>query len=193
MKLARADLWSLEEYAETRPKFRQEVMAHKKLRRLFLHPNVSLHFEDALTMKYQVQEMLRVERIFEREGIQEEIDTYNALIPDGNNWKATMLIEFDDPKKRVVALQRLHRIEDFIWAKVGDDPQKTALADQDMDRSDQTKTAAVHFLEFQFTPSEIADLRAGRACQIGISHRELSCSTTLSDPLRSSLIADFND
>lgn len=154
---------------------------------------MSLHFEDHLTMQYQVQEMLRVERIFEADAIQEEIDTYNELIPDGTNWKATMLIEYEDPTERQEALVRLHGIEDHIWVDVEGQERLFAIANEDMDRSNETKTAAVHFLRFEFPTSHRKALKDGGSVQIGIDNSVLNYSVSLSDSTRSSLLQDLAD
>ena len=147
-KLTRDDLFSLEKYAEVRPEFRARVMAHKKNRQLPVGPNATLYFEDQLTMHYQVQEMLRAERIFEAEGIQEELDAYNPLIPDGNNWKATFMVEFPDEEERKVQLQRLIGVERHVWAQVADFARVTPIADEDLERETEEKTSSVHFMRF---------------------------------------------
>jgi hypothetical protein len=149
--LTRDDLLSLEKYSEVRHQFRDQVMEHKRNRRLMLGTNATLYFEDRLTMQYQVQEMLRIERIFEAAGIQEELDAYNPLIPDGSNWKATFMIEFPDEVERREMLQHLVGIEQKVWLQVGDLPPVHAIADEDLDRSDEKKTSAVHFLRFELT------------------------------------------
>src|SRR5690606_10806561 len=150
-KLTRNDLFSLEDYAARRPEFRRQVMAHKQNRQLPLGPNVTLHFEDRLTMHYQVQEMLRAERIFEAAGIQEELDAYNPLIPDGRNWKATFMIEFPELEERRAALTQLVGIEDQTWVHVAGHDKVFAIADEDLERDSADKTSAVHFLRFELT------------------------------------------
>ena len=147
-KLTRESLYSLEEYSGLRNDFRQKVMAHKENRRLPLGTNATLYFEDRLTMQYQVQEMLRIERIFEAEGIQEELDAYNPLIPDGSNWKATFMVEFPDIDERRAMLQRLVGIENKVWMQVGDGERIVPIADEDLERADEDKTSAVHLMRF---------------------------------------------
>jgi len=151
-KLTRDDLFSLEKYAEARADFREGVLAHKRDRRLALGTNAALYFEDRMTMQYQVQEMLRIERIFEAEGINEELDAYNPLIPDGSNWKATFMVEFPDVEERQAMLQQLVGIEDVVFVQVGEFDKVYAIADEDLDRADEKKTSAVHFLRFELSP-----------------------------------------
>ena len=169
-KLTRQDLWSLEDYAQKREAFRQQVMAHKHNRSLQIGPHLRLLFEDRLTMHYQVQEMLRAERIFEAEGIQEELDTYNELIPDGGNWKATMLIEFEDVGERQKALAQLIGIEDKVWVRVTGCDKVYAIADEDMQRERADKTSCVHFLRFELTPEMIGKLKGSAHLAAGIDH-----------------------
>jgi len=192
-KLSRSDLYSLEEYSTLRKEFRQQVIAHKKNRRVPLGDIAALYFEDRLTMQYQVQEMLRVERIFENEGIQEELDAYNPLIPDGGNLKATFMIEVADEDERRRKLAGLKGIEDEVWVRVeGFDPV-FAIADEDMERENDTKTSSVHFMRFELTPEMVAAARQGAALGVGISH---SAYTTQLEPLpeniRTALVADFD-
>ena len=151
-KLAREDLLSLERYAAERPAFRERVIHHKRTRRLPIGPNATLHFEDRLTMQYQVQEILRTERIFEAGEIEAELEAYNPLIPDGANWKATFMIEFDDEDERRAALGRLVGIEDRVWARAGDSKPVWAVADEDLERTTDEKTSSVHFLRFELAP-----------------------------------------
>lgn len=169
-KLTREDLFSLEKYAEVRPEFRARVMAHKKNRQLPVGPNVTFYFEDALTMHYQIQEMLRAERIFEASGIQEELDAYNPLIPDGTNWKATFMIEFPDAVERKTRLGELVGIDRHIWAQVADFARITPIADEDLERETEEKTSSVHFLRFELTPEMIAAVKQGAAISVGIDH-----------------------
>lgn len=169
-KLARQDLYSLEKYAEIRPTFRQSVLDHKRQRNLPLGTNATLYFEDTLTMHYQVQEMLRIERIFEAEGIDEELAAYNPLIPDGSNWKATFMVEFADQEERQAMLKQLVGIEDHIWMQVGDSEKIRPIADEDLDRSDETKTSAVHFLRFELSAEQVNDLKEGAELAAGIDH-----------------------
>ena len=169
-KLTREDLFSLEQYAEARPAFRDKVLTHKKDRRLDLGTNAALYFEDRLTMQYQVQEMLRIERIFEAEGINEELDAYNPLIPDGSNWKATFMVEFPEVEERQAMLQQLVGIEDLVYVQVADFDRVFAIADEDLDRADEEKTSAVHFLRFELPPEQAAALKGGAALASGIDH-----------------------
>ena len=167
-KLKRTDLYSLEQYAEQRPAFRDKVMAHKKNRRVALGSHATLYFEDNLTIQYQVQEMLRAERIFEPAGINEELEAYNPLIPDGSNWKATFMLEYDDVNERRSALEKLIGIEDRVWVKIAGHPPVYAIADEDLERDTEQKTSAVHFLRFELTPQMIAAAKEGAAIAMGI-------------------------
>lgn len=167
-KLSRADLWSLEQYAEQRPEFRRQVLAHKRDRQVGLGAHARLYFEDRLTIHYQIQEMLRIERVFEPAGIQEELDAYNPLIPDGQNWKATFMLEYDDPEERRVRLGQLTGIEDRVWVRIGTGSPVFAIADEDMDRERGDKTSAVHFLRFELPAEDIARLFAGAGITAGI-------------------------
>lgn len=190
-KLDRSKLWSLEEYAVQRPDFRAEVIARKRRRQLQLNERATLFFEDFATMKYQVQEMLRVERIFEPAAIAEEIATYNPLIPDGGNWKATFMIEYPDAAERRRALQALQGVEHGVWARVGDGPKLFAIANEDLQRSNEEKTAAVHFLRFELPPEAIASLKAGAPLAFGIDHARLGCEAAVSDETRAELLGDL--
>lgn len=169
-KLRREDLYSLEQYAEKRGEFRDEVMRHKRDRRIQLGTNATLYFEDRLTMQYQVQEMLRIERIFEADGIRDELDAYNPLIPDGKNWKATFMIEFPDAEERRRMLTQLVGIEDYVWLQVGDGGRIRAVADEDLERDDELKTSAVHFLRFELDDGAIEKLKSGAELSAGIDH-----------------------
>jgi hypothetical protein len=190
-KLTRADLLGLERYATERPAFRTRAIAHKKQRSLALGTHASLLFEDRLTVQYQVQEMLRIERIFEAAGIQDELDAYNPLIPDGGNLKATMLLEFPDPAVRAERLAQLSGIEHRVYAQVAGHPRGFAHADEDLDRSTAGKTSAVHFLRFEFAPAAIAALRAGAALAIGIEDPRMPEHVDVPEPTRQALLADF--
>ncbi len=192
-KLERKDLWSLEDYAQKRTAFREQVMAHKKNRNLQIGPHMRLLFEDRLSMQYQVQEMLRAERIFEAESIQDELNTYNALIPDGRNWKATMLIEFEDIAERQQALMKLMGIEDKTWAQVAGHDPVYAIADEDMARENADKTSAVHFLRFELTLVMVRALQAGADLNAGVSHTNYNYSVApVADALRAALLADLD-
>ncbi|HHJ13027.1 MAG TPA: DUF3501 family protein [Gammaproteobacteria bacterium] len=191
-KLNPEDLYSLEEYARIRDDFRRKVMAHKRNRRVPLGDIAALYFEDRLTMQYQIQEMLRIERIFEPEGIREELDTYNPLIPDGSNLKATFMIEVPDVAERQRRLVELKGIEDMVWLRVeGFDPV-FAIADEDLERENEEKTSSVHFLRFELTPEMVSAMKAGAALGAGVTHP--SCTHQLEplpEAVRASLVADL--
>ena len=192
-RLGREDLFSLEQYATERPAFRERVIRHKRSRRLPIGPNATLHFEDRLTMQYQVQEILRTERIFEPEEIEAELDAYNPLIPDGSNWKATFMIEFDDEDERRAALGRLVGIEDRVWVRVGDSGPVWAVADEDLARSTGEKTSSVHFLRFELPRQIAARARAGAPIAVGIDHPEYSHGADPApEAVRASLAADLD-
>jgi len=169
-KLNREDLFSLEKYAEVRPQFRAQVMAHKQNRQVRIGQNATLYFEDRMTMQYQVQEMLRIERIFETQGINDELAAYNPLIPDGSNWKATFMVEFPDVEERRVALKRLKGVEDRVWARVAGFEPVRPIADEDLEREDEEKTSSVHFLRFELTPDMVRAVKQGAAISMGIDH-----------------------
>lgn len=169
-KLSPDMLYSLEQYSRLRNDFRAKVMAHKKNRQVALGPNATLHFEDHLTMHYQVQEILRAERIFEAEEIEGELAAYNPLIPDGGNWKATLMFEYPDVEQRKNALAKMANIEDRVWVKVDGFERVWGIADEDLDRSTEQKTSSVHFLRFELTPAMIAAAKAGAALSMGIEH-----------------------
>lgn len=192
-KLSRNDLYSLEKYAELRPEFRKKVMAHKRDRKLHIGENATLYFEDRLTMQYQVQEMLRIEKIFEAEGIQEELDAYNPLIPDGSNWKATFMVEFPDVAERQQMLQHLVGIENCVWMQVGDLEKIRPIADEDLERSDDVKTSAVHFMRFELSAEQVAALKAGASLSAGIDHPNYQADVNpVPENIRSSLLEDLN-
>ena len=190
-RLTRADLMTLETYARERAAFRERVLAHKRLRNLSVGPHTTWCFEDRLTVQYQIQEMLRAERIFEAEGIQEELDSYNPLIPDGSNWKATLLIEYPDVDDRRVALGKLKGIERCCWVSVGGE-RAFAIADEDLERENEEKTSAVHFLRFELSPRACAAAKAGAAIEIGIDHPEYRYSVTVGAESARSLAADLD-
>lgn len=191
-KLDRNSLWSLEEYAVRRDDFRREMIAHKKTRRIALGPHITLLFEDFLTMKYQVQEMLRTEKIFEASGIAEELESYNPLIPDGTNWKATMLIEYSDVEERRIALGKLAGVENTVWVQVEGEARSNAIANEDMERSTDDKAAAVHFLRFELNAASIAALRSGKPLAIGVDHPEVTCELNpVPDAAVKSLVKDL--
>ncbi len=193
-KFAREDLLSLEDYSTMRDEFRARVMEHKKHRQLPIGPNATLYFEDALTMQYQVQEMLRIERIFEVEGIEEELDTYNELIPDGSNWKATFMIEYTDENERKVALEKMIDIEHSVWMKVNDLDAVRPIADEDLERTSAGKTSSVHFLRFELTTEMIEALKNKNAkLSAGIDHDAYHHEVSpVPDNIRESLAADLD-
>jgi len=191
-KLTRDDLFSLEKYAELRPEFRARVMAHKKNRQLSIGPNATLYFEDALTMRYQIQEMLRAERIFEAAGIQDELDAYNPLIPDGSNWKATFMMEFPDEQERRQQLQKLIGVERHVWAQVADFARITPVADEDLERETEEKTSSVHFLRFELPPEMAEAVKQGAPVSIGIDHPAYTHAVEpLAQNIRDSLAEDL--
>ena len=193
MKLTRSDLWSLEEYASRRQTFRAEVIAHKKLRNIALGPHATLYFEDRLTMRYQIQEMLRVERIFEAAEIEEELESYNPLIPDGSNWKATFMIEYGDVEERKVALATMGGIEQTVWVRVGESGEKIfAITNEDMERTRDEKAAAVHFMRFELGTEEVAALNSGESLFMGIDHASLPGTYEVAADQRAALIADLD-
>ncbi len=189
--LTRENLYSLEKYAQARPEFRARVMAHKKHRRLALGEHAALYFEDALTMQYQVQEMLRLERLFEPELIQDELDVYNPLIPDGSNWKATFMVEYSDAEERRQALARLVGIEDRVWLRVQGHDKVFPIANEDLDRSSPDKTSSVHFMRFELTPAMCAAVKAGTPLRAGIDHPEYEVDIEVPGEVRASLAADL--
>ncbi len=191
-KLQRNDLMSLEEYAKQRTSFRDKVMAHKKTRHIELGEHATLYFEDRLTMQYQVQEMLRVEKIFEEEGIMEELDAYNPLIPDGKNLKATFMIEYTDEDERREALSKMIGIEDKVWVQVNSFDKVYAIADEDMERDTEEKTSSVHFLRFEFDDAMVQAAKQGAKIAMGIEHLAYTESLNpISVESNSSLVADF--
>jgi hypothetical protein len=192
-KLARADLMSLEQYAVDRGGLRAEVIAHKLIRNLQVGPNMTWCFEDRITIRYQILEMLRVERIFEGAGIQGELDAYNPLVPDGKNWKATMLIEYSDPDERRVALGKLMGVEDRCWIQVNDMERLLAIADEDLERANDEKTSAVHFLRFELSPAMVEAVKRGAPVSAGVDHENYHHSISpMPLPVRDSLSADLN-
>ena len=191
-KLKREDLWSLEEYAEKRDDFRKQVMEHKKSRQLEIGPNATLYFEDRMVMQYQVQEMLRIERIFEKDAIQEELDAYNPMIPDGSNWKATFMVEYPNVEERKTALARLIGIEKKVWVRVGDFDKVYPIANEDLERETEEKTSSVHFLRFELTPDMIAASKAGTPISAGIEHEAYNYSIDpIAENIRQSLVSDL--
>lgn len=192
-KLSRENLYSLEQYSDMRPEFRQQVMEHKKKRRIFLGENATLYFESELTMRYQVQEMLRIEKIFDKEGIEEELEAYNPLIPDGKNWKATFMIEFSDENDRKAALAKMIGIEEKVYVMVeGFDPV-WAIADEDLERDTEEKTSSVHFMRFELSDEMINAFRTGAALTMGIEHPAYTVQVDIKDEeVRKTLMDDLH-
>jgi hypothetical protein len=190
--ITQASLLTLEAYAKQRNEFRAKVLAHKKHRTVHIGSNVTLIFEDELTVRYQVQEMLRIERTYEEQGIRDELDVYNPLIPDGTNLKATMMIEYEDPAERAKALARLIGIESRVYIQVEGTDRCYAIADEDLVRENEEKTSSVHFLRFEFSPAAIAAFREGRSVALGIDHP--NCTVRLDEiapEVQGSLAKDF--
>ncbi len=191
-KITRDSLMTLEAYAKARQEFRARVMAHKKNRKVRLGENITLIFEDELTVRYQIQEMLRVEKIFEEEGILDELRTYGPLVPDGSNWKATMMIEYTDPVERAASLAELIGIEDTVWVRVQEYAPVYAIADEDLERETEEKTSSVHFLRFELAQDMIRALRQGAALSMGIDHPAYQALVEPVDAaVRDSLIDDL--
>jgi hypothetical protein len=192
-KLFRQDLHSLEDYSAMRDEFREQIIKHKKNRVLQVGPNVSMHFEDRLVMQYQIQEMLRAEKIFEAEGIQEELDAYNPMIPDGSNWKVTFMIEFPDPDERAIRLRELLGIEDATYVQVSGHDKVHPISDEDLPRETAEKTSSVHFMRFELTQEMVNDLKKGAALSVGIDHPEYKHAIeAVSGSMRNSLVADLD-
>src|SRR4051812_46812420 len=189
--IKRESLLSLEAYARERNVFRARVMEHKKRRTVQLGDHITLLFEDELTIRYQVQEMLRIERIFEEDGIQGELDAYNPLVPDGTNWKATMLIQYPDVDERKHMLAQLKGIERQVWIEVEGCERVLAVADEDLERENDEKTSSVHFLRFELSPPMRQALQAGRAVSVGADHPHYRASARLLPEVRSALAADL--
>jgi hypothetical protein len=192
-KLKRDDLYSLEQYSEIRDEFRNQVLAHKRNRRVELGTNAALYFEDRLTMQYQVQEMLRIERIFEAAGINDELEAYNPLIPDGSNWKATFMVEFPEVEERRAMLTQLIGIEDKVYVQVEGFDRVYAIADEDLERSDEHKTSAVHFMRFELAAEQVEALKSGAALAAGIDHENYRVEISpLAENVRQSLLGDLD-
>lgn len=191
--LSRADLWSLEEYSQERQTFRAKVMQHKKSRQLALGENTRLYFEDVLTIRYQIQEMLRIEKVFEADGIEEELESYNPLIPDGHNWKATFMIEFDDPEERTKHLANMIGIEHKVWMQVAGCEKVYPIADEDLERDNGQKTSSVHFLRFELSPTMINAAQNGETILAGIDHEAYPiASFEVRSDIRESLLNDLD-
>jgi hypothetical protein len=191
-KLRPEDLYSLEQYSKQRAQFRPQVIEHKRRRTLQVGPNATFCFEDRLTVQYQVQEMLRIERIFESEGIADELGAYNPLIPDGSNWKATLLLEYPDPDERKAALAQLKGVEDRAWVQVAGHARVHAIADEDLERENDEKTSSVHFLRFELTAAMAAAAKAGGAIGVGIDHPAYAHAVeAVGAETREALVADL--
>jgi hypothetical protein len=184
-------LLSLEAYARERNAYRSRVIAHKKLRTVHAGEHVTLIFEDEQTVRYQVQEMLRIERIFEEEGIRGELEAYNPLIPDGGNWKATMMIEYPDAEERRRRLAELKGIEDRTWVQVAGCAKVFAVADEDLERENEEKTSAVHFVRFELDRAMRDALRSGAGLTIGVDHPNYRASVDVAPDVRASLVSDL--
>lgn len=192
-RITRDTLMTLEAYAKARHDFRAKVMAHKKLRAVHLGEHLTLLFEDELTIRYQIQEILRVEKAFEEQAIQDELDAYNPLVPDGHNWKATLLVEYEDVEERKRALATLKGIEDRVWVQVGTSPRVYAIADEDLERENAEKTSAVHFVRFEVTPAMSDELRRGSPLSIGVDHPAYTFTLReVPEPTRHGLLADLS-
>lgn len=191
-RITRDSLMTLEAYAKARPAFRAKVLEHKRPRTVHLGEHVTLVFEDELTMRYQIQEMLRIEKTFEEEGIQDELDAYNPLVPDGRNFKATMLLEYENVDERRGALARLKGIEDRVWVQVEGCPKVYAIADEDLPRENEQKTSAVHFLRFQLTDEMAAALKYGVSLGLGVDHPQYTAEIpAVGEATRKALAADL--
>ena len=194
MTLSRSDLLTLEEYAEQRPSFRAQVMQHKKTRQLPLGQNARLYFEDELTIRYQIQEMLRIEKVFEAAGINEELEAYNPLIPDGHNWKATFMLEYDDPAEREPALAKMVGIEDKVWLQIEGCERIYAIADEDLERATAEKTSSVHFMRYELSSFMIAAMKRGASLTAGVDHPAYPIeSVSVAAAVRDSLANDLEE
>ena len=191
-QITRDDLMSLEQYAEKRGEFRQQVLEHKKHRQIALGPNATLYFEDRLTLLYQIQEMLRIEKVFEADGIKEELDAYNPLVPDGRNFKATFMIEYPDPEVRAAQLAKLVGIEDLVWMQIGEHDKIWSIADEDLERSTEEKTSAVHFLRFDISDQMAQELASGAQWKVGVQHAIYTYEVAIEGATRASLLNDLD-
>ena len=191
-EITREDLMSLEKYAEKRPEFRRQVLDHKKYRQIALGPNTTLYFEDRLTLLYQIQEMLRIEKVFEADGINDELEAYNPLVPSGRNFKATFMVEYPDPAVRARQLEKMVGIEDLLWMQVDGFDKVWAIADEDLERSTDSKTSAVHFIRFEINDSMAEALKKGSEWQIGVQHPVYSYEIKVEGKVRANLINDLD-
>ena len=191
-EITRNDLMSLEQYAVKRTEFRQQVLAHKKNRQVALGPNATLYFEDRLTLLYQIQEMLRIEKVFEAQGIEEEIEAYNPMVPSGRNFKATFMIEYTDPVIRAAQLEKLVGVEDLVWIQIGQFEKIWAIADEDLERSTESKTSAVHFMRFEVSDDMAIALHKGADLVFGVQHPVYTYSEVAKDNTRDCLLKDLD-
>ena len=190
--ITRNELMSLEQYAEQRDSFRQKVMAHKKNRQVALGPNTTLYFEDRLTLLYQIQEILRIEKVFEADGINEELEAYNPMLPSGRNFKATFMIEYPDPVIRAAQLEKMVRIEDLVWMQVGAHDKVWSIADEDLERSTENKTSAVHFMRFELSETMVQEMKSGADWHIGVQHPVYTYDLAITGAMRDSLLQDLD-
>ena len=191
-RITRDSLWTLEEYAKRRDDFRAQVLEHKKNRSVTLGPNLTLIFEDEMTVRYQIQEMLRIEKTFDESGIKDELEAYNPLVPDGSNFKCTMMIEYEDPTERTKKLSELIGIEDRVWVQVEGSSKVYAIADEDLERENEYKTSAVHFMRFELKTEMKAKLKAGASIGIGVDHPRYKYQLTeVADNVRNALVKDL--
>lgn len=191
-QITRADLMSLEQYAEQRDDFRRQVIAHKKHRQVALGPNTTLYFEDRLTLLYQIQEMLRIEKVFEVAGINEELEAYNPMVPSGRNFKATYMIEYPDAIIRAAQLEKMVGIEDLVWTQIDNQDKIWAIADEDLERSTEIKTSAVHFMRFEISDAMAQALKDGAEWKIGVQHPVYSYQVKVEGETRNSLLQDLD-
>lgn len=191
-EITRKDLMSLEQYSEKRPAFRQEVLEHKKNRQVALGPNTTLYFEDRLTLLYQIQEMLRIEKVFEADGINDELEVYNPMIPSGRNFKATFMIEYTDADMRAAQLEKMVGIEDLVWMKIEGFEKVWSIADEDLERSNATKTSAVHFMRFEVNDEMAASIKAGADWLIGVQHPVYTYEYQVKGDTRDCLLNDLS-
>jgi hypothetical protein len=191
-QITRDDLMSLEQYAENRGDFRQQVMSHKKNRQVALGPNTTLYFEDRLTLLYQIQEMLRIEKVFEADGINEELEAYNPMIPSGRNFKATYMIEYPDAVIRAAQLEKMVGIEDLIWMQIGDRDKFWSIADEDLERSTENKTSAVHFLRLEVDDVSAQALKDGEKWIVGVQHPVYTYQFEVTGETRDCLLNDLD-
>jgi hypothetical protein len=193
MKLSREDLYSLEKYADIRDEFRARVMEHKKNRQIPIGPNARMYFEDRLIMQYQIQEMLRAERIFDAEGIQDELDAYNPMIPDGSNWKVTFMLEYGDEEERKIALAKLIGIDQKTWVQIEGHDRVYPITNEDLERETEEKTSSVHFMRFELTPEMVSDAKQGKPISMGVEHENYSYDVSpVAENYRQALVNDLD-